>query len=123
MFDCIVCNDKTKASSGKCSHSACFTVCVFLLWVSVLEKENIFPSYERSEGELKKNHSTSPHPITYLSVFNLSLYHLRVRGEAYKSYLNRILILQKRALRFMYFTKRNKHTIPLFINAKILPLN
>ena len=23
----------------------------------------------------------------------------------------------------MYFTKKNEHTIPLFINAKILPLN
>ena len=28
-----------------------------------------------------------------------------------------------RALRFMFSTKKNEHTIPLFINAKILPLN
>ena len=34
-----------------------------------------------------------------------------------------ILIFQKRALRFMYFAKKNEHTIPLFINAKLLPLN
>ena len=58
-----------------------------------------------------KTFSTSSHPITYLSVFNLSLYHLW------------IICLQKRALRFMYSTKKNEHTIPLFINAKILPLN
>ena len=50
-------------------------------------------------------------------------YGLSVWGQACKSYLNNILILQKRALRFMYFAKKNEHTIPLFINAKLLPLN
>ena len=44
-------------------------------------------------------------------------------GQAYKCHVDKILILQKRALRFMYSTKKNEHTIPLFINAKILPLN
>ena len=34
--------------AGKCSHSACLIVCV-----KVLEKENIFPSDERNEGEGK----------------------------------------------------------------------
>ena len=32
-------------------------------------------------------------------------------------------IAQKRVLRFMYFAKKNEHTIPLFVNAKILPQN
>jgi len=50
-------------------------------------------------------------------------YGLSVWGQAYKSYLNKILILQKCVLHFMYFAKKNEHTIPLFINAKILPLN
>ena len=50
MLVCIACNG-IKASSGKCSHSACLTVSVLLLCVSVLEKENVFPSDERSEGE------------------------------------------------------------------------
>ena len=50
MLVCIACNG-IKASSGRCSHSACLTVCVLLLCVSVLEKENVFPSDERSEGE------------------------------------------------------------------------
>jgi len=52
MLVCIACNG-IKASSGKCSHSAFLTVCVLLLCVSVLEKENVFPSDERSEGEGK----------------------------------------------------------------------
>ena len=50
-------------------------------------------------------------------------YGLSVWDQACKSYLNNILILQKRVLRFMYFAKKNEHTIPLVINAKLLPLN
>ena len=49
-------------------------------------------------------------------------YGLSVWGQASKCHLDKILILQKRALRFMYSKKKNEHTIPLFINAKILPL-
>ena len=47
-------------------------------------------------------------------------YGISVWGQAYKSYLKTVLILQKRVLRFMYFTQKNEYTIPLFINAKIL---
>ena len=43
-------------------------------------------------------------------------------GQAYKSYLEKLLKLQKRALRFIYFSERNQHTIPLFIDAGVLPL-
>ena len=60
---CIACNG-IKASSGKCSHFACLTVCVFWLCISVLEKENIFPTYERSEGEENKGFPViRPSPI------------------------------------------------------------
>ena len=34
-----------------------------------------------------------------------------------------LLILQKRALRFIYFSDRRDHAIPLFLNAHILPIN
>ena len=40
-----------------------------------------------------------------------------------KSYLTKILVLQKRALRFIFFAERCEHAIPLFIHADILPLN
>ena len=43
-------------------------------------------------------------------------------GQACKSYLERILKLQKRALRFIYFSEQNQHSIPLFIDACVLPL-
>ena len=34
-----------------------------------------------------------------------------------------LLILQKRALRFIYFSDRRDDAIPLFLNAHILPIN
>ena len=43
-------------------------------------------------------------------------------GQASKSYLDKLLKLQKRALRFIYFSDRNQHAIPLFIDAGVLPL-
>ena len=36
---------------------------------------------------------------------------------------HKLLILQKRALRFIYFSDRRDHAIPLFLNAHILPIN
>ena len=39
-----------------------------------------------------------------------------------KSYLDKLLKLQKRVLRFIYFSDHNQHAIPLFSDAGILPL-
>ncbi len=50
-------------------------------------------------------------------------YGLIVWGHAPKKYINKILILQKRALRLIYFKKYKEHAIPLFIESKILPIN
>jgi len=49
-------------------------------------------------------------------------YGLVAWGQAYKSHLEKLLKLQKRALCFIYFSERNQHTIPLFIDASVLPL-
>ena len=49
-------------------------------------------------------------------------YGLTAWGSAYKSHLEKLLKLQKRALRFVYFSERNQHAIPLFIYAGVLPL-
>ena len=46
-----------------------------------------------------------------------------VWGSADKCHLNKILILQKRALRFIYFAEWKEHAIPFFLNADILPVN
>ena len=50
-------------------------------------------------------------------------YGVIVWGQASKSQLNKLLVLQKRALRFIHFAKPRDHAIPLFINTKILPIN
>ena len=44
-------------------------------------------------------------------------------GQAAKTHLNKILLLQKRALRIINFSDRRDHAIPLFIDANVLPLN
>ena len=50
-------------------------------------------------------------------------YSLIAWGQASKSQLNKLLVLQKRALHFIHFAKPCDHAIPLFINTKILPIN
>ena len=44
-------------------------------------------------------------------------------GQAAASHLNKIFLLQKRALRLMYFSDSRTHAIPLFVSSGILPLN
>ena len=44
-------------------------------------------------------------------------------GQVYNTYLNKILVLQKKALRFMDFVDRKTHAISLFLDAKILPVS
>jgi len=44
-------------------------------------------------------------------------------GQAAKSNLRKILILQKRALRLMYFFPNRDHILPLFISSNIFPIN
>ena len=43
-------------------------------------------------------------------------------GNASKNYLNKIVVLQKRVLLLIYFVDRKEDAIPLFVNAKILPI-
>ena len=47
-------------------------------------------------------------------------YGLTVWGMASKCYINKILILQERALRFIYFSHFKEHAVPLFIEADSL---
>jgi len=47
-------------------------------------------------------------------------YSLVAWGQASKSSLDKQLKLQKRALRFTYFSNRNEHAIALFVDANLL---
>ena len=44
-------------------------------------------------------------------------------GRAPKLYKNKLLILQKRALRLIYFKHRQERAIDLFINSYFLPID
>ena len=50
-------------------------------------------------------------------------YGICVWGRAAKSYISKLLVLQKRALRLIYFAPRDTRAVPLFIKSKILPVN
>ena len=50
-------------------------------------------------------------------------YDIAVWGQAAQTDLNKLLILQKRALRLMHFTSNRVHAIPLFVSTKTLPIN
>ena len=50
-------------------------------------------------------------------------YGLSVWGQTAKTNLDKILNLQKRALRLMFFAKNRVHAVPLFLDAKVLPIN
>ena len=59
---------------------------------------------------------------TLVSIFNCLVvpylrYGLIAWGQASKTQLNMLLILQKRALRFICFVHRCDHAIPLFLNS------
>ena len=46
-----------------------------------------------------------------------------IRGYCAKTHLNRLLILQKRALRLIFFRRAREHAIPLFIKSNCLPIS
>ena len=68
-------------------------------------------------------------PRNILLHINQSLIHpyisygLTAWGMASKTALNRILILQKRCLRFIFFSESRAHAIPLFLNTSVLPVH
>ena len=49
-------------------------------------------------------------------------YGLPAWGQAGKTYLNKILIIQKRALRLLFLADVRDHAIPLFLEANVLPI-
>ena len=51
------------------------------------------------------------------------LYGIVTWGQAAKTYKNKILILQKRVLRFMFFGDYNSHAVPYFASSSFLPLD
>ena len=50
-------------------------------------------------------------------------YGLAAWGQAAKTHLQKLLVLQKHALLIMYFPEPRAHAVSLFITSKILPIN
>ena len=96
-----------------------------LAWKNHIEQITL--KISRSVGMIAKLRHFVPRSILLHIYRSLILpyisYGLTVWGLASKYLLNKILILQKRALRFIYFAKKNQHAAPLFIEADILPVN
>lgn len=55
-------------------------------------------------------------------ILPLLSYGLSAWGQAATIHLNKILLLQKRAHRLMYFCEPRSHAVPFFILPKTLPL-
>ena len=64
------------------------------------------------------------YPPKYLSVTNCSLSNLLTYlwANTCKIFLDQILVLQKRMMRLIYFAETKDHALPLFVKAKMLPL-
>ena len=50
-------------------------------------------------------------------------YGITIWGQAAKKYINKLVVLQKRAVRLMFFGQYSSHAIPFFISANILPFD
>ena len=56
-------------------------------------------------------------------IFPYMSYGLAAWVQAAKTHLQKLLVLQKRVLRLMYFREPRAHAVPLFITSNILPIN
>ena len=61
---------------------------------------------------------------TYYSLISPYLnYGICTWGQCAKTYLCKLLVLQKRAHRLIFFTKPREHALPLFVETKQLPIS
>ena len=56
-------------------------------------------------------------------IFPYTFYGIPVWGQAAQCDLRKILILQKRVLRLIFFSSNRSHAIPFFVFSNILPVN
>ena len=73
----------------------------------------------------KLRHHVPTHTLItiYRSLISPHLtYDLLAWGLGCKSQIEKLLKLQKRALRFIYFSDFKQHAVPLFIQADVLPV-
>ena len=96
-----------------------------LLWK--YHVEHVLNKISKTIGMISKlRHFVPKHTLLniYKSLIDPYLsYCLVIWGQTSKSNWNDILVLQKRVLRFIHFSDKRKHAIPLFVSTNILPIN
>ena len=56
-------------------------------------------------------------------IFPYLVYGISSWGQASQSTLDKLLLLQKRAIRLIIFSPKSEHAIPFFVNLNILPVH
>ena len=75
-------------------------------------------------AKLRHNIPLRPLLNIYQALINLYLYHgIRAWCSAPKIYLNKMLLIQKRALRLIYFKDYKQHSVPFFLSSKVFLLS
>ena len=88
--------------------------------------ESIYHKISKSIGIITKIRHYVPHHIL-LSVYNSLIfpyltYGICASGNCALTFQRKIVILQKRALRLVYFSKSKEHIVPFFLKSNCLPL-
>ena len=75
-------------------------------------------------AKLRHNISLRPLLNIYQALINPYLYHgICAWCSAPKIYLNKMLLIQKRALRLIYFKDYKQHSVPFFLSSKVFLLS
>ena len=83
--------------------------------------ESICYKISQSIGIIAKIRHYVPRRVL-LSVYNSLIVPYLTYGICALTFQRKIAILQKRALRLIYFSKSKEHTVPFYLNSNCLPL-
>ena len=115
-------------TSLQCVQSLSFlgvTIDEYLSWKAHIT--NVALKVSRGVGILSKLKYIIPQNVLMLLYNSIILPHLSycniVWGNSYLSHLNKIKLLQKKAIRIITYLEYNCPSNPLFINMKVLPIH
>ena len=87
------------------------------------EKKKTIKRHALKNGDAKSLKSAAFLELLFSDFPICLLWNCCLRGQGAQVYLRKIFILQKRALRLMFFAGNRSHAISLFVSANVLPLN
>ena len=92
-------------------------VCLFFCYITNRLMTSPLGNSEFCFPRISMFPSTSSRGFSGNKILSYISYGLTAWGLASKSYLTKILVLKKRALRFIFSVERCEHAVPLFIHA------